>query len=79
MITGVYIDELYYAEPITTVADKSKGLSGAEVAAILKDAKTKQIPNVHGETFQYEESEASTTKYKNQLTGEDYRVDSVPV
>lgn len=78
MITGVYIDELYYAEPITTVADKSKGLSGAEVAAILKDAKTKQIPNVHGETFQYEEEEASTTKYKNQLTGEAYREDTVP-
>ena len=78
MITGVYIDELYYAEPITTVTNKSTGLSGAEVAAILKDAKTKQIPNVHGETFQYEEEEASTTKYKNQLTGEAYREDTVP-
>ena len=78
MITAVYIDELYYTDPITTVADKSKGLTGAEVAAILKDAKTKQVQNIHGETFQYEESESSSTKHKNQLTGEDYREDTVP-
>ena len=73
MITAVEIDELYYAEPIATVADKSKGLTGAEVAAILKNAATKQVKNVHGDTFQYEETEANTTKYKNALNGEYYR------
>ena len=78
MITAVEIDELYYAEPIATVADKSKGLTGAEVAAILKNAATKKVQNVHGDTFQYEESEANTTKYKNALTGEYYRETTEP-
>ncbi len=78
MITAVGIDELYYADPIATVANKATGLSGAEVAAILANAATKQVVNVHGETFQYEEAEASVTGYKNQLTGENYREDIVP-
>lgn len=78
MITAVEIEELYYSDPITTVANKATGLTGAEIAAILKDAKTKQVKNVHGDTFQYEESEASTTRYKNALTGEYYRETSEP-
>ena len=78
MITAVEIDELYYAEPITTVTDKTAGLSGAEVAAILKNAATKKVQNVHGDTFQYEESEANVTKYKNALTGNVYRESSEP-
>ena len=36
MITAVEIDELYYAEPIKTVAAAATGLTGAEVAAILR-------------------------------------------
>ena len=78
MITAVEIDELYYADPIVSVAVKADGLTGAEVATILKDAKTKQVKNVHGDTFQYEESEASTTRYKNALTGEYYRESTEP-
>lgn len=78
MITAVEIEELYYAEPIASVTDKTKGLSGAEVAAILKGAATKKVSNVHGDTFQYEESEASITRYKNALTGEYYRETSEP-
>lgn len=78
MITAVEIEELYYSDPIATVKDKSKGLSGVEVATILKDAKTKQVKNVHGDTFQYEESEATVTRYKNALTGEYYRETSEP-
>lgn len=42
MITAVEIDELYYAEPITTVTTPVTGLTGAEVAAILKNAATKK-------------------------------------
>ena len=72
MITAVEIDELYYAEPIASVTNKATGLSGAEVAAILKNAATKKVQNVHGDTFQYEESEASIARYKNALTGEYY-------
>lgn len=78
MITAVEIDELYYAEPITTVADKTKGLTGAEVAALIKNAGTKKVPNVHGDTYQYEEAEANVTRYKNALTGEYYRETSEP-
>ena len=51
MITAVEIDELYYADPITTVTTPATGLSGAEVAAILKNAATKKVQNVHGDTF----------------------------
>ncbi len=78
MITAVEIDELYYAEPITTVADKTKGLTGAEVAAILKNDSTSKVPNVHGDTFQYEEAEANVSRYRNALTGEYYRETAEP-
>ena len=78
MITAVEIDELYYAEPIVSVTDKTAGLTGAEVAAILKNATTKEVKNVHGDTYQYEEAEASVTRYKNALTGEYYRETSEP-
>lgn len=78
MITAVEIDELYYADPITTVASKETGLSGAAVAALLKVATTKKVPNVHGDTYQYEEAEANVTRYKNALTGEYYRETSEP-
>lgn len=50
MITAVEIDELYYAESIKTVTTPATGLTGAEVAAILKNAATKQVKNVHGDT-----------------------------
>lgn len=78
MITAVEIEELYYADPIATVANKASGLTGAEVAAILKAPTTKKVPNVHGDTFQYEEAEANVTRYKNALTGEYYRETSEP-
>ena len=78
MITAVEIDELYYAESIKTVTTPATGLTGAEVAAILKNAATKQVKNVHGDTYQYEEAEASVTRYKNALTGEYYRETSEP-
>ena len=42
MITAVEIDELYYAEPIKTVTTPAAGLTGAEVATILKNSATKR-------------------------------------
>lgn len=78
MITAVEIDELYYADPITAVTDKATGLSGGEIAALLAKATTKKVQNVHGDTYQYEEAEASVTRYKNALTGEYYRETSEP-
>ena len=79
MITAVEIDELYYAEPIKTVTTPAAGLTGAEVATILKNAATKRVKNVHGDTYQYEEAEASVTRYKNALTGEYYRESTSPL
>ena len=67
MITAVEIDELYYAESIKNGSTPATGLTGAEVAAILKNAATKQVKNVHGDTYQYEEAEASVTRYKKRL------------
>lgn len=58
MITAVEIDELYYAEPIKTVTTPAAGLTGAEVATILKNAATKRVKNVHGDTYHTEEAEA---------------------
>ena len=78
MITAVEIDELYYADPITTVTTPATGLSGAEVAANLEKCSNEKVQNVHGDTFQYEEAEASVTRYKNALTGEYYRETSEP-
>ena len=37
-----------------------------------------EVSNVHGETWQIEETEASVTGHKNQLTGKNYRYDDVP-
>ena len=67
-----------FAEPIKTVTTPAAGLTGAEVATILKNAATKRVKNVHGDTYQYEEAEASVTRYKNALTGEYYRETSEP-
>ena len=77
MITAVEIDELYYAEPIKTVTTPAAGLTGAEVATILKNAATKRVKNVHGDTYQYEEAEASVTRYKNALSTTGKRLNRV--
>lgn len=37
-----------------------------------------EVLNVHGETWTIDESEASVTGYKNQLTGQNYRYDTTP-
>jgi len=76
--TIVSIKELYYADPIKTIASEAAGLTGAEVKAILGNATTKQIINVHDTTFVYEEAEASITDYVNQLNGLIYYRDSTP-
>lgn len=68
--SAIKIKKLCYANPLTAAPTKS-GLTAALAAAT-------EISNVHGTTFQYEESEASVTPYKNQLTGKDYRQDIVP-
>jgi len=68
-ISAVYIKQLFYGDPFTTVADPTKGLTGAEIFAHAWTP----VTNIHGETFKYEEAEPTVTKYKNQLTGKNYR------
>lgn len=41
---------------------------------LLKDAATKEVKNIHQDTWSIEESEASQDSYRNQLTGSIYRM-----
>ncbi|MEG2151558.1 MAG: hypothetical protein RRY36_10110 [Bacteroidaceae bacterium] len=67
MISAVGIKKLLYAEPSAITVD----LTGILLKPIITAAT--EVANVHGETWQIEESEASKTAYKNQLTGKTYR------
>lgn len=64
-VSAVLIKKLYYADPLKAAPTKA-GITAALEAA-------KQIPNAHQGTFQYEESEPTINRYKNQLTGQVYR------
>lgn len=67
MISAVGIKKILYAATSAVTAD----LTGALLKAIIATAT--EVSNVHGETWAIEESEASRTPYKNQLTGKVYR------
>lgn len=70
-ISAVDVEAIWYADS-KAWADKTSRATGADVAAIIATAK--QVENVHQDTWQIEESEASQDKYKNQLTGNVYRM-----
>ena len=55
------------------------GLTGAALKTIIDAAVAAghEVENIHGETWNLEESEPSVTRYKNQLTGQNYRQDTV--
>jgi hypothetical protein len=72
------IKKIFYAAPIGVVANSTTGLSGAEVAALIANAGTKEITNVHADTWTYDEAEGQTTPYKNQLNGQVYYNDYTP-
>ncbi|MDR2765431.1 MAG: hypothetical protein LBB90_10440 [Tannerella sp.] len=76
--TIVDIAKIMYADPITSIALSSAGLTGTEVRSIIDDADTKNVVNVHGDTWSYEEEEGSTTPFKNQLSGATYYNDLQP-
>lgn len=44
------------------------------LASLLKDAGTKEVKNIHQDTWTLEESEPSQDSYRNQLTGSVYRM-----
>lgn len=72
--TIVGIKRIWYAEPI------KRQLETEDVYNLITDdgGTAKEISNVHGTTWVYEEAEPSTTDYINQLTGKVYYRDSVP-
>ena len=70
-VIAVGIKKLYYADPAKVTGD----LTGTLLATIIKDVNTKQVENIHQDTWSIEEEEPSTTEYRNQLTNGVYRQD----
>lgn len=68
-VTAVDIKGLWYA-PLSVVTGK---LTASMLKSILEDSKTKQITNVHQDTWAIEEEDPSVTRYRNQLTNGVYR------
>ena len=66
-ISASDIKKLWYADQITTALTPS-GLKA------LVTSTAKEIENVHQDTWQIDESEASQDSYRNQLTGHVYRL-----
>lgn len=69
-ISAVKIKQLAYAAPLATKPTKATLTAAIEAAT--------KITNVHGGTFQYEETAGNITQFKNQLTGKNYRADVEP-
>lgn len=69
-VSAVDIKKLWYAETTAVTSD----LTGALLAALLKATGTKEVKNIHQDTWSIEESEPSQESYKNQLTGSTYRM-----
>lgn len=81
-ISLIGIKKLYYGTKLSAVATPyvqgtaGTGLSVAELKAFIASAK--EIPNVHGDTWNFEEPVPTVTDHKNKLTGQVYRQDIVP-
>ena len=71
-VIAVGIKKLYYADPAKVTGD----LTGTLLGTIIKDPATKQVENIHQDTWSIEEEEPSTTEYRNQLTNGVYRQDT---
>ena len=67
MISAVGIKRILFADIDKVTADITPEIAKTLIQAAIK-AKD-EVLNVHGETWQIEETEASVTGYKNQLTG----------
>lgn len=68
-VSAVDIKELYYCDPTLITAD----LTPIALKQLLANSAIVKIENVHQDTWQIEESEASQDSYRNQLTGNVYR------
>lgn len=69
-VSAVDIKRLWYCEPEKVTAD----LTGTSLKTLLSDTGTKEIINVHQDTWSIEEAEPSQDSYKNQLTNTTYRM-----
>lgn len=70
-ISAVNIKRIWYGETSVITAD----LTGTALHTLVNGDSLKEVENVHQETWQLEEAEASRNSYKNQLTGQTYRED----
>ena len=68
-VTAEGIKKLYYGDPARVTAD----VTLASLKTLLSDESTKQVENIHQDTWSIEEEEPSTTEYRNQLTNGVYR------
>lgn len=69
------IKKIWYGEPISKVTSKDTGLSGAEIAAFLKDPKTVAVENSHQDTWGYTQDDPTVADYVNELNGKVYHRD----
>ena len=76
MISAVGIKRILFADIDKVTADITPEIARTLIQAAItaKD----EVKNVHGETWTIDETEASVTGYKNQLTGQTYRYDTTP-
>lgn len=70
------IKRILYADTSVVTADITPEIAKTLIQAAI--AAKDEVQNVHGETWQIEETEASVTGYKNQLNGQNYRYDTTP-
>lgn len=69
-LSAVGIKKLWHFAP----ADVTGKLTGTAVKALIDKTTTKQVKNIHQDTWTLEESEPSQDSYRNQLTGSVYRM-----
>lgn len=69
-ISGIDILKLWHCDPDAISSD----LTPAALAALLKGDSVTEVKNIHQDTWNIEEGEASQDSYKNQLTGSVYRM-----
>lgn len=67
------IKRILFADTSVVTADITPEIANTLIKAAI--AAKDEVKNIHGETWNLEESEASVTGYKNQLTGKNYRYD----
>lgn len=68
-VSAIDIKKLWYAD----TSQISTDLTGATLNELVHNEKTKEIKNVHQDTWTIDESEPTQDSFRNQLTGNIYR------